>query len=85
MPTKTITTIQEIEDLACGATILGVGGGGSRESGIAALKRQLDKGNTIRWVDPSEIPDDAWTATTFGMGSIAPKGEDLYRKWSDLA
>lgn len=80
MPTKTITTIQEIEDLACGATILGVGGGGSRESGIAALKRQLDKGNTIRWVDPSEIPDDAWTATTFGMGSIAPKGEDLYRE-----
>jgi hypothetical protein len=36
------------------------------------LSDALKEGLTLEWIDPADVPDDAWTATAFGMGSIAP-------------
>jgi hypothetical protein len=51
---------------------MGTGGGGGVEWGTEMLVAALDEGLSIEWVDISEIPDDAWTCTPYGMGSIAP-------------
>jgi len=51
---------------------MGTGGGGGVEWGTEVLTAALDEGLAIEWVDISEIPDDAWTCTPYGMGSIAP-------------
>jgi len=55
---------------------MGTGGGGSVEWGTEMLVAALDEGLSIEWVDISEIPDDAWTCTPYGMGSIAPSSPE---------
>jgi DUF917 family protein len=74
MPTTTLKTRQECEDFVCGATLFGVGGGGPPAVGNRLLGEQIDAGREIRWVDVSEIADDAWTVCPFGMGGRPPKG-----------
>ena len=56
---------------------MGTGGGGSFEEGMEKLKKVLDDGLSIEWVDPDEIPDDIWTATVGLHGSIAPLSEEI--------
>ena len=51
---------------------MGTGGGGGVEWGMGMLDAALEEGLNIEWVDVSEIADDAWTCTPYGMGSIAP-------------
>jgi DUF917 family protein len=51
-----------------------VGGGGPPARGNQLLGEQIDAGREIRWVDISEIDDDAWTVCPFGMGGRPPKG-----------
>lgn len=74
MPTTTLKTKQETEDFVRGATFFGVGGGGPPTRGNQLLGEQIDAGREIRWVDISEIDDDAWTVCPFGMGGRPPKG-----------
>ncbi len=80
MATKQLRTKTEIEDFVRGATYFGCGGGGSYESGVQILSKLMDAGKEIGWVDASEIDDDVMTACAFGMGSIAPKGEEAVRE-----
>lgn len=80
MATKQLTSLTEIEDFVRGATFFGTGGGGSYESGVDVLSKLLEAGQKIGWVDASEISDDAMTACPFGMGSIAPKGEEVKKQ-----
>lgn len=56
---------------------MGTGGGGGVEWGMGMLLPALDEGLDLSWVDVSDIPDDASTATCFGMGSIAPMGPEV--------
>ncbi len=63
---------QDCEDFVRGCLFMGTGGGGSAEWGMGMLTAALEEGLKIEWVDVSEIPDDAWTCTPYGMGSIAP-------------
>ena len=72
MPTHTVKNEQEIEDLVRGATFLGTGGGGTPKIGFDLLKMEADEGRKLGWIDPEEIPDDAWTATVTFMGNRAP-------------
>jgi DUF917 family protein len=51
---------------------MGTGGGGSAEWGKEVFTAALKEGLEIEWVDVDDIPDDAWTVTPYGMGSIAP-------------
>lgn len=72
MPSKKLTTQQEVEDFVRGCTFYATGGGGLPENGIRSLVSELEAGRAIGWVDMSEIPDDALTVCPFLMGSIAP-------------
>lgn len=73
MPAGRVTTVQDAEDLLRGLTLLGTGGGGRPEMGRKYLISHVQAGRTISWVDPSDVADDAWVCSTFGMGSVAPR------------
>jgi DUF917 family protein len=63
---------QDCEDFSRGCLFMGTGGGGGPEWGRTMLNTALAEGLKLEWVDVLEIPDDAWTCTAYGMGSIAP-------------
>lgn len=65
-------TIQDCEDFISGCRFMGTGGGGGADWGRAMLLEALEEGLPLVWTDLGDIPDDAWTCTAFGMGSIAP-------------
>jgi DUF917 family protein len=72
MPTVTLRTEQDVEDLLRGLVLLGTGGGGHPRVGRRYLMRHVQAGQPMRLTDISEVPDDAWTCCVFGMGSVAP-------------
>jgi len=76
MTVTAIRSKQEIEDLACGCTFMGTGGGGNPRTGIALLSAALEEGHEISWIDHTEIADDGWTVCTFFVGSTAPLSEE---------
>jgi len=67
-----LRTIDDIENFITGVTYFGTGGGGRPEEGKHYLTKCLEDGLEIGFTDLSEIPDDIWCCTAFGMGSIAP-------------
>jgi DUF917 family protein len=74
--TQALTTVQDCEDLISGCLFMGTGGGGDVEWGRGMLTAALEQGLRLEWTDLADIPDDAWTCTAFGMGSIAPTGPE---------
>jgi uncharacterized protein len=82
MRRTTLRTYQDCEDLLEGALWMGTGGGGSLEEGMEKLKKVLDDGLSIEWVELDEIPDDIWTATVGLHGSIAPLSEKILHEIS---
>lgn len=67
---------QDIRDFVRGCTLLGTGGGGLEENGIESLMSELSAGHEIAWIDADDVSDNAITACTFLMGSIAPHNQD---------
>jgi DUF917 family protein len=67
-----LKTEQDCEDLVRGCVIYGTGGGGDPKKGLKLLLNALDEGLALEWIDVEDIPDDTWTCSPFGMGSIAP-------------
>lgn len=80
MPTKKLTTRQEVEDFVRGCTFYGTGGGGLPSNGIESLMSEIEKGNEVGWVDISEIDDDTITVCPFLMGSIAPHTPEVVKE-----
>jgi DUF917 family protein len=72
MPYGKLETLQDCEDFVQGCLFMGTGGGGGVAWGMGMLKDALDEGIALEWVDVESIPDDVWTVTPYGMGSIAP-------------
>jgi DUF917 family protein len=72
MPHGKLENLQDCEDMVRGCLFMGTGGGGSVKWGMGMLRQALDEGITPAWVDVDDIPDDVWTVTPYGMGSIAP-------------
>jgi DUF917 family protein len=72
MPRRILSTMEDCEDLIRGCLFMGTGGGGSAEAGREAFTAALAERLKIEWVDVDDIPDDAWTVTPYGMGTIAP-------------
>jgi DUF917 family protein len=72
MPRGTLRNREDCDDFIRGCLFMGTGGGGGIEWGTGMLADALEEGLSIEWVDLAEIPDEAWTCTAFGMGSIAP-------------
>ena len=72
MPRGKLANVQDCEDLIRGCLFMGTGGGGSVGWGMGMFHQALEEGLSLEWVDADEIPDEAWTVTPYGMGSIAP-------------
>jgi uncharacterized protein len=75
---------QDLHDILYGCTILGTGGGGSLEEGLAMIDEALAAGKRFRMVDFSEVPDDAWIASPYMCGSISPVTPELEAQYAGL-
>lgn len=73
MEKRMIRTTEDVEDIIRGLTLMGTGGGGRPDMGRDYLLPHIREGKTITLTPPEEIPDEAWTCSVFGMGSIAPQ------------
>ena len=51
-------TIDDIDDLALGATLLGTGGGGDPYVGKLLVKQAIADHGPAMVVDPEDLPDD---------------------------
>jgi DUF917 family protein len=68
-----LATLQDCEDFVHGLTFCGTGGGGGQpERGIQILAEQIQAGREIEVVDVTDLPGDAWTVMTAGMGGRPP-------------
>lgn len=75
---------RELSDILHGCTILGTGGGGSLEEGLALVDAALDAGKEFKLVSLDEVPDDAYIATPYNCGAISPLSEAERREYADL-
>lgn len=71
MPKRTLNNLQDCEDFISGLKLLGTGGGGSPASGLEMLTQALNDGLQLGWVDAANLPENAFSCTTFGSGSIS--------------
>lgn len=60
---------QDMIDILYGCTLLGTGGGGSLEGGLAMMEEDFAAGRELLLADLSEIPDEAYVATPYGCGA----------------
>ena len=67
-----IASLVDLEDLICGLTILGTGGGGRPEAGRAALVPLVEAGARLVWTSLESLPDGGTYCSLGGLGSIAP-------------
>jgi DUF917 family protein len=65
-------SVQEIDDLIVGATILGVGGGGNPQDGLKSIMEQHKEGNKIKVWSLDEFSDSDRFASPYFVGSVAP-------------
>jgi len=77
-------TRQDLYDILYGCTILGTGGGGDLDKGLALVDKALDVGKEFTLVGLDEVPDDALIACPYMCGSISPLSEEEERKYSGL-
>lgn len=72
---------QAATDLCMGATVLGTGGGGSPDLGVALLEAAMDGGRVVRLATVEEISDEGIVVMPAFVGSIAPGAkDDRYRR-----
>ena len=74
MPRGNLKTIEDCEDFIQGCLFLGTGGGGSEEMGMRILKKALEDGIDLGWVDADDIPNDAWSVNP--CGTVDVMGDD---------
>lgn len=70
--TKRELSREEAEDLVAGATILGVGGGGSPDQGLGSLIDVMNQGGDLILADLDEFDDHDLLASPYFVGSVAP-------------
>lgn len=72
MPSGTLTSTRDIEDLTRGTDFLSASGGGPTTESRAFLQENLDAGRVPGWRDLAELADDALVVSAFFTGSVAP-------------
>lgn len=77
-------TRENLLDILVGCAIVGTGGGGSLEKGIAKIDQALELGKEFILVDFDELDDDALIATPYSCGAISPLTEEEIRKYAGL-
>ena len=68
-PALTEITLEDIESLAVGASILGTGGGGSPYLGLLNLRRLYAEGYRVQLMSPLDLDDDDRVAVVSNMGA----------------
>ena len=69
--------LQEVDDLAVGAWIIGTGGGGSPHLNHLTVRRIAEAGNEFDLIQPDELDDDAAVAVVSTMGAPVVMQERL--------
>lgn len=72
MPSRQLTTSQDIHDFATGTDFLSASGGGSPAAAIQLLEDDRARGLSLSWIDLGDLADDALVVTANFSGSIAP-------------
>lgn len=85
MPTRTLKTEQDCQDFLTGLKLMGTGGGGSPAAGLEMLNQALAEGLELCWVDAADLPEDVFSCTTFGSGSISEETPDSLEEIEALA
>lgn len=67
----------DLEHLACGAAVLGTGGGGDPYLGMLLVARALDEHGPVTVVGPDELDDDGLVVPTAGMGAPTVEVEKI--------
>lgn len=67
-----IKTLDRVESLVLGLTILGTGGGGDPKEGLKMLKNVIETGHAIKLIHLNELPKDVVIVVPYNVGSIAP-------------
>ena len=75
---------QNIIDILYGCTILGTGGGGNLEDGLAMMEQDFAEGKELYLADLSELPDDKYIATPYGCGAPAALNAEKDAKFANL-
>lgn len=73
MPQLTLRDSEQVSDFLRGCAVLSTGGGGEPAKGLEMIEGLLQSSKELAWVDVADLPDEAWVASAWGMGSIAPK------------
>ena len=79
-----VLTKQEVIDIIYGCTVLGTGGGGSLEGGIAIVEQDFEAGRDFILADLNEVPDDEMVAVPYVCGSISPLTPEEEAKYAGL-
>ncbi|MBM3133737.1 MAG: DUF917 domain-containing protein [Chloroflexi bacterium] len=83
MVRKILENAKDCEDLAYGLIFLGTGGGGGTpQTAIDMLTKELEAGHKIELVDIDDLPGEAWAVAVAGMGArgaAKPSEEELAR------
>ncbi len=75
---------QQLEDLICGCTILGTGGGGSSKRGLQLIQSDLEAGREFKLIGLEEVPDDALVASPYMCGSVTPEQTGQTKSHNDM-
>ena len=77
-------TRQEVTDIIYGCTVLGTGGGGTLEGGIAIVENDFAEGRDFILADLDDVPDDGMVACPYVCGSVSPLTEEEEKKYAGL-
>ncbi|MCD8083143.1 MAG: DUF917 domain-containing protein [Clostridiales bacterium] len=75
---------ENLMDILYGCAVLGTGGGGSLEEGIAMIDEALAAGKEFRLVSFEELDPEAIVGTPYACGAISPLTEEEIRKYARL-
>ncbi len=77
-------TREDLTDILYGCAVLGTGGGGSLDEGLAMIDEALAAGREFTLADFSEMDPDAIVGTPYACGAISPLTEEEIRKYARL-
>ena len=77
-------TREDLTDILYGCAVLGTGGGGSLDEGLAMIDEALAAGREFTLADFSEMDPEAIVGTPYACGAISPLTEEEIRKYARL-
>lgn len=75
---------EDLMNILYGCSILGTGGGGTMEEGVALIDEALNAGKKFVLATFDEMDDDDYIGTPYGCGAISPLTEEEVKKYARL-